>query len=243
VEQLDRQSEDIAQSTNVIHDSICRVGDALDGFAQAARDNDTHLGASLRRMGQLEQQANGMFDTIVRSGFAHEDGAMVELALAERDVYVEKAEAALKTGSLTEAQLFDTQYRVIPGSNPERYDTRFNDWADVAWRPELDRAMGLAPNIVATVCSDLNGYLPTHSTRYSRPPTGDVLHDAANCRNRRILVDDNDRKAKASNKPFTLAVYRRDREDGGYDVVRNVYVPIFIGGRRWGDFEIAYKLN
>src|SRR6476469_1416849 len=36
VEQLDRQSEDIAQSTNVIHDSICRVGDALDGFADAA---------------------------------------------------------------------------------------------------------------------------------------------------------------------------------------------------------------
>ena len=243
VEQVDRQSDDVAQSTSVIHDSICRVGDALDGFANAARENDQHLGASLNRMSALERQANAMFDTIVRSGFAHEDGAMVERALAERDAFLTRAEAALNDGSLTEAQLFDTDYRLIAGSNPERFDTRLNTFADAVWRPELDRVLSSAANIVSTACTDVNGYLPTHTSRYSRSPTGDPIHDAAFCRNRRKLVDDTDRIAKASTKPFHLAVFRRDREGGGYDVVRNVYVPLFIAGRRWGDFEIAYRLD
>ncbi len=243
VEQLDRQSEDIAQSTNVIHDSICRVGDALGGFADAARANDQQLGASLSRMGALEQQANAMFDTIVRSGFANEDGAMVERAIAERDIFLAKAEAALNSGVLTEAQLFDFDYQPIPGSNPERYDTRLNAFADAAWRPELDRVLASSPNVVSTACTDRNGYLPTHTTRYSRAPTGDPVHDAAFCRNRRKLVDNTDRIAKVSTKPFHVAVFRREREGGGYDVVRNVYVPLFIAGRRWGDFEIAYRLD
>lgn len=243
VEQVDRQSEDIAQSTSVIHDSICRVGDALDGFADAARNNDAHLVTSLGKMGALEQQANAMFDTIVRSGFAHDDGDMVERAIAERDIFLAKAEAALKNGTLTEAQLFDVDYRLIPASNPERFDTRLNAFADAAWRPELDRVLSSAPNIVSTACTDVNGYLPTHTARYSRAPTGDPVHDAAFCRNRRKLVDDTDRIAKASTKPFHVAVFRRDREGGGYDVVRNVYVPLFIAGRRWGDFEIAYRLD
>ena len=27
-----------------------------------------------------------------------------------------------------------------------------------------------------------------------------------------------------------------------YEIVRNVYVPLVINGRRWGDFELAYVL-
>jgi methyl-accepting chemotaxis protein len=26
-------------------------------------------------------------------------------------------------------------------------------------------------------------------------------------------------------------------------VVRNVYVPLVLGGRRWGDFELAYSFD
>ena len=39
-----------------------------------------------------------------------------------------------------------------------------------------------------------------------------------------------------------MAVYRHEIEGRGYEVVRNVYVPVLIKGRRWGDFEIAYTV-
>ena len=39
------------------------------------------------------------------------------------------------------------------------------------------------------------------------------------------------------------AVYRQEGDGQQYRVVRNVYVPVYIKGRRWGDFEIAYSFD
>jgi methyl-accepting chemotaxis protein len=240
VDQVDQQAEDIAHSTGLIHDRFCRVGDELDGFSGDARASSTRLNEAKTRMSALEQQANHIHDLMVRSGLALEDFRMVQIAIGERDHFVTRIHAALDSGALDMASLFDTDYRPIAGSNPPRFDTRLNDFADSAWRSELDRIAASDPAIVATVLTDVNGYLPTHSTQYSRAPTGDPVHDAAHCRNRRILLDDADKIAKVSTKPFHTAVYRRERDDGGFNVVRNVYVPVIIKGRRWGDFEIAY---
>lgn len=243
VQQVDAQAADIARATSLIHQSVCRVGDELDGFSNAARANSALLGTTLSTMGGLEIQAHDMLDTIVHSGFAVADRRLVDIAIGLRDHFVELTQAALRDGRLDAASLFDTDYREIPGSNPPRFDTRLNAFADTEWRPELDRIMKLDRCIISTACTDANGYLPTHTTRYSRTPTGDPAHDTAWCRNRRILADDIDRIAKASTKPFHISVFRRERDDGGYDVVRNVYVPMVIDGRRWGDFEVAYRVE
>src|SRR3546814_19219640 len=53
---------------------------------------------------------------------------------------VARTEAALEACEVSEAQLFDQDYLVIPGSNPPRFRTGLNDWADAAWRPLLDKA-------------------------------------------------------------------------------------------------------
>jgi methyl-accepting chemotaxis protein len=243
VEQVDAQAADIARATNMIHQSVCRVGDELNGFSSAASANSGLLGAARTSMVGLEGQANAMFDTMVHSGFALADRRFVDIAIAERDKFVALTEAALTEGKLDMATLFDDDYRLIQGSNPERFDCRLNAFADMYWRPELDRISQSDPYIISTACTDRNGYLPTHTTEYSRAPTGDPVHDAAFCRNRRILSDASDLIAKVSTKPFHVAVYRRESEDGGYHVVRNVYVPFYVGGKRWGDLEVAYRVD
>src|SRR3546814_8758670 len=43
---------------------------------------------------------------------------------------VARTEAALEAGEVSEAQLFDQDYLEIPGSNPPRFRTGLNDWAD-----------------------------------------------------------------------------------------------------------------
>lgn len=243
VDQVDRQADEIARATATIHVSVCRVSGELDGFSTAARANSALLGETRGAMGGLERRAHEMLDGIVHSGFALADRRLVDIAVAERDRFVALTERALAERRFDTTSLFDTDYRRIAGSNPERFDNRAADFADAQWRPELDRIVESDPAIISTACTDINGYLPTHTTRYSRPATGNPVHDAAFCRNRRILADETDRIAKASTKPFHIAVFRRDRADGGYDVVRNVYVPMFIRGRRWGDFEIAYRVD
>jgi len=243
VAMVDKQSDAIARSTGLIHESTVQLSAGLSDFAVDARDNALKLADSRSKVLSMEQLSNQMFNDLIQSGFASEDRNFVELAMQQRDAFVAMTEAAIAAGTLDSAAIFDRNYRLIPGSDPERFDCRQTEFADAKWRPELDRFVAAHSGIVSAACTDSNGYLPTHTTRYSRTPTGDPVHDAAWCRNRRILFDDVDKKAKTSTKPFFLGVYRREAEGGAYQVVRNVYVPMFINGRRWGDFEIAYTVG
>jgi methyl-accepting chemotaxis protein len=116
-------------------------------------------------------------------------------------------------------------------------------WADRVWRPVYDRICGSDPQIMAVACTDMNGHLPTHLSALSRQPTGDRAHDTRYCRNGRMILDPIDRKAKESGAPYMMAVYRQEGDGKSYKVVRNVYVPLTIGGRRWGDVELAYSFG
>jgi methyl-accepting chemotaxis protein len=89
----------------------------------------------------------------------------------------------------------------------------------------------------------MNGFLPTHVSLHSRQPTGDLAHDTKYCRNGRIILEGVDLVSKSSKDDYTMAVYRQEGDGKNYIVVRNVYVPLFINGRRWGDSELAYTFD
>ena len=152
------------------------------------------------------------------------------------------AEEAIANGALKLEQLFDTNYRRIEGSKPPRYRTELSDWAHQHWRPILD-VSAETDGVMAAACTDMNGFLPTHLTRYSQTPTGDLSHDTRFCRNGRIIFDAIDKKAKTSTDDYMRAVYRQEGDGKTYNVVRNVYVPIVIEGRRWGNLELAYTFD
>lgn len=242
VDEVDRQNEQIAQATETISRHVHSVQDVLGAFDSAAIENEGKLESAHRRMTGLEMTANAMFDNIVQAGLSPDDSVMVDRAMAAARDVTNSAEAALADGSLSREAVFDQHYLPIEGSNPPRFRTALMDWAHVHWRPVLDRVTASDPRIMATACTDMKGYLPTHLTDNSRAPTGDLAHDTRFCRNGRILFDPIDQKAKKSTAPYMMAVYRQEGDGKLYRVVRNVYVPVFIGGRRWGDLELAYSL-
>jgi methyl-accepting chemotaxis protein len=214
----------------------------VQSFGQRLRHNVDLLGSAHGDVNALESLSNQLFHGLVSSGASTEDWAFVDFAMCKRDEALTLTEAALAAGELGENALFDQAYRLIPSSQPERYMTRLTDWADAHWRPVLDEIIGFDPRVLSCAFSDSKGYLPTHASKYSRTPTGDPTHDAQWCRNGRILFGACDAEAKRSREPFFLAVYRRDVDGSRYDVVRNVYVPLVIADRRWGDLEIAYVI-
>ena len=242
VELVDIQSDGIARSTSMIHDSVCRVREGLTGFAGDARSNGDRLIEAQKRIQALEILSNEMFDQLVQSGFASDDRRYVDVALAGCAEVQTLVEEAIRAGEVTAADVFDTDYRLIEGSNPPRYDNRFNAFADARLRPIIDRITGSDKRIFGAICSDRNGYLPTHlSERSLEPRPDDPTFNAENCRNRRIILDDATARACKSDKPFLMAVYRVNLNDGEYAIVKNVFVPLYFEGRRWGNFEIAYR--
>lgn len=240
VEEVDRQNETIARTTSAISTSVDRVRTVVDSFGVAAERNEQQLGEANERVNSLEMVACDMFDNLVRAGLSPSDTAMVDVATQFAREIEAATEAALTGGALSMQALFDRDYVPITGSNPPRYRTGFSDWAHANWRPFLDRARAVDPRVVAAVCKDAQGFLPTHMTEASQEPTGDLVHDARFTRHGRIFDTPINRRAAQSEAPSLMAVYRREDEADRYAVVCSVFIPLRFAGRRWGDFQISY---
>ena len=239
---VDEQSDQIARSASLIHGNSQQMRQVVHDFGLRLRGNVDQLGSAHGEVHGLEDLSNRLFHGLVASGASDADWTFVSFAMRTRDTALALTEAALADRSLSPSQLFDQNYLPINGSNPPRYRTTLTDWADMHWRAILDEIMDFDPRILSCAFSDTKGYLPTHATAYSRVPTGELAHDTRYCRNGRILFGGSDAQAKISEEPFFLAVYRRDADGQRYDVVRNVYVPFVVQGRRWGDLEIGYVI-
>jgi len=237
---VDRQTEGIAHSTSMIQTSVDRVKAGLTDFAADARANGNELLTAEKRLAHLELLSNTMLDTLANSGAEIDDTPFILKAQETCRQIKTAIENAIDQGEITLDDVFDQDYEVIEGSNPVQYNVRFNDPADRLVRPILDQTKGADGRIIGSAIGDMNGYLPTHLTERSHPQGPDPVWNDEHCRNKRMLIDDTTRMALASDRPATLATYRMELGDK-YIPVKNVFVPLWIKGRRWGNFELAYR--
>lgn len=246
VSQVDQRTGEIANNTAAINDGLFeskRVRSAVDAANEAMHKQ---LSLAHQDVTELEQRANTMFDKLVHSGMSREDSIFVELAQTQALRIKNFTEKAISDDQISAADLFDENLIAIEGSNPSRYRSRMTEWANAHWRPIFDEISEMRAEILTSICTSAKGFLPTHMTKFSAAPTGDFAHDNRYCRNGRVFYEEIDAIAKASTQDYSMAVYRHTGASSGSDksqtVVRNVYVPLYINGRRWGDLEVAYIL-
>lgn len=241
VAMVDRQTDGIAQSTALIQQSVDSVKGGLSNFAADARENGGQLHQAQDRLAKLELLSNGMLDRLASCGVRIDDTDFIERAHQTNRELTGIIEKAIERGEIGEDAVFDTHYVPMPGTNPTQYSTRFCDFADEYVRPVLDRLLASDPRHIGCVMSDINGYLPTHITERSQPQSPDPKWNAEHCRNRRNFIDDATRRAIESENEAMLVTYRMNLGEGRYLPVKNVFVPMYIAGRRWGNFELAYR--
>jgi len=238
---VDRQTDGIAQSTALIQQSVDSMKSGLSSFAADARDNGGELHRAQDRLSQLEALSGEMLDKLASCGVRIDDTVFIERAQGANRELQEIIESAIACGEIAEPDVFDTRYVPMPGTNPTQFETRFCAFADRYVRPLLDRIKSSDPRHIGCVMSDVNGYLPTHNSERSQPQSSDPAWNAKFCRNRRNFIDDATRRAIASDQEAMLVTYRMNLGEGRYLPVKNVFVPLWINGRRWGNFEIAYR--
>lgn len=243
VEEVDKQNDVIARATGTISSHVDAVQRGLDTFDEAGTRRENDLEDVHDRMGKLEDTANDMFASMVEAGLCPDDSQFVQETREQAKELAGLVEAAIASGELSEDNVFDTEYAVIEGSNPIRYRNRFSDWADRNWRDLFDRYMAQNPQLIASVCSDVNGFLPTHMSKFSAKPTGDLTHDTMHCRNGRILDDPATKRAKQNEAPYLISVSRQEGDGVNFVLTRAVFVPLLINGKRWGDYLVGYREN
>jgi len=160
--------------------------------------------------------------------------AIVQAAAAQ----IGKAlEAAIDRGELKLDDVFDENYRPVPNTKPQKFNTRFDALTDkilpALQEPLLDQHKAIA---YAIAC-DRNGYVPTHNKRYTQPLTGNESKDIAGNRTKRIFGDPVGKRCGAHQAPFLLQTYRRDTGE----IMHDISAPVMVKGRHWGGFRIGYR--
>ncbi|MFG1398313.1 methyl-accepting chemotaxis protein [Roseixanthobacter pseudopolyaromaticivorans] len=151
-------------------------------------------------------------------------------------------ENCVKSGRLTLDDLFDTEYRVIEGSDPVQYEVRALRVLDQTLPAIQEPILKEEASLSFAAAVDINGYLPVHNAQYAQPQRrGDRAWNMANARNRRIFDDRAGLLAARNTDPQLIQVYARDLGDKVV-VMREVDVPINVAGRHWGGFRTAYRL-
>jgi methyl-accepting chemotaxis protein len=147
-------------------------------------------------------------------------------------------EEAIDNGVFTVSDAFDTAYEAIPGFNPPKFHTKYDFYLDKALLSIEDEFLK-DESVVFAVAVDLNGYLPTHNTRFNAPPTGDREKDLTLNRSKRIFSDPVGITAAKNTAPGFLQVYKRDTGEIMWDISS----PIFVKGKHWGGFRIGFSLD
>lgn len=140
---------------------------------------------------------------------------------------------AIKYGKLTEAQVFDKDYKLIPNTSPQKYHTQYDAYTDENLRGIEDAF--LKDNVVVfAVAVDTNGYLPTHNTKYSQVGKGRNLD-----RSKRLFDDTVGNAAARNTKPFLKQEYYRDTGE----VMWDISAPVYVNGKHWGAFRIGFSIE
>jgi len=147
-------------------------------------------------------------------------------------------EEAVDNGVITVADAFDTNYELIHGFDPPKYHTKYDFYLDKVLLALEDEFL-VDKTIPYAVAVDINGYVPTHNSRFQQPITGDVQKDKVGNRTKRIFNDPvGIASAKNQEKGF-LQIYHRDTGETMWDFS----CPVFVKGKQWGGFRIGFSLE
>jgi methyl-accepting chemotaxis protein len=243
VHQFHDRSQAIADCNERAEANVRKLDAGIAEFGQVAAESARRADQAREQLDKLESRANDMLNQVARGGVETRNTPYIDLAIGGAREIGATIEALLAGGELTEAALFDTDYRARPGTDPVQYDNGFADLADRAIRPLLDRLTHQNKGVVGCCLIDVNGYLPTHITERSQTPIpGQRLRNHEFARNRQIFMDSQTRRALEESGEFFLFAYRQDLGDGRFRALRSVFVPLWFAGRRWGLYELGFLI-
>jgi methyl-accepting chemotaxis protein len=230
IRQIAGSARDHAETTHVIADAILRIHDSM-------RSTEAELPRATASAMAVAERAEAIYGALAEAGGnTPHDAIRAAAQTAAREVERIFAEA-VATGRITVETLFDRNYKPIPNTDPTKYTSQFDAFTDRVLPDLQEGVLAALPHLTYATTHDVNGYLPTHNKKFSRPLTGNYETDLMHNRTKRILKDRTAARAAANTKPFLLQTYKRDTGE----VLHDMSAPIRVAGRHWGTFRIGYR--
>jgi len=231
---LVRELEEMGGRMDLVADNVSQVNQTNHDMSAAISRIAAQSAQVLERMGTMRGQVRGVrmqteslqeMLAALRTGRTPFD-ALVNILESMREACVRLLRQAQQQG----LDVFDRSYRQIPGSNPPRYHVSYDTTIDQPLQRILDFVLDQLPAGYYAILIDGKGYAPTHNSRYSRKPTGDVAHDTLHVRDKRLFDDQISKNANANKGGVMCQTYMRDTGE----IITDVSIPVDLDGTRWG---------
>ena len=243
VKRIVSESSDILDAATKVDEKSRSLGADIQLLTACFDQSATNLKHTETCLTDLQISGEVLLKIAAESGVHTADAPFREEAMRRAAVASRKLTEAVDQGALSLDDLFDRDYKPVPGTNPEQFRTRYVDMFDRLLQPLFDEALKFAGQVVFCTAVDVNGYLPTHNSKFSKPQGPDPVWNAANCRNRRFFKDRVGLGAGRNVQPFVAQTYERDMGGGRFAPMVDVSAPILVKGRHWGGLRLAYLLK
>lgn len=234
-EKIEDQIGTIAKSADYNSDQLLTIKEAISKISDQLESGTKEMKAISGQTQAIISGAEAAHENL--SAFAMDEyhEKMYQLCFNAKSRVETLFENAIETGKLSVEAIFDTQFKPIPNTNPQKYTTAYDTFTDQTFPDIVDTLMkDYAQSLYYAVAMHKSGYISTHNAR--APLTGNYEKDLFGNRSKRIFTDSGVRGANHE-KRVLLQTYRR--ENG--DIMHDISIPIYVKGRHWGGFRIGYK--
>lgn len=240
VNDIDSSTLNVAEHSGRVEQRCTEFSETFDHIS---RDIEAGSSSLVEFSGRLSGLAESTDDMVLDVSQAVDtvESKYIEIVQSRAREISELFEEAVRNGDISSDDLFDRDYKPIDGTDPQQLRTQYIDFTDKVLTPIQEAIIEGDEHIVFSACVDVNGFLPTHNVKFSKPQGDDPVWNAANCRNRRIFDDPAGLKAAQNEKDVLLQTYRRDMGGGNFVMMKELDAPIMVNGKRWGSLRFAFK--
>jgi methyl-accepting chemotaxis protein len=237
---VDAQAEGISHDAGAIDGGVAAIASRLTDMVTSVTQTDSKLSGASERIAVVRNLGESLLGATAELGIETRDTPFIRSAQETAARITAAFEAALTRREISEADLFDEDYRQIPGTNPPQYVTRFTAFCDRVLPPIQDPVATSSPRYRAVCAVDRNGYMPSHQPAYSKPQGSDPVWNAAHCRNRIKFNDRTSLAASTNRKPILLQTFNR-KMGAASTMLKDASVPVVVRGRHWGALRVVFS--
>lgn len=232
----------IHQASQASQQVCAGLSGQMSGIETEMRQTTKALDVALGRTETFLKISEELAEGAAQTGLETEDTPYIRAVQNAAGQISQLLEDAVRSGAISSADLFDTDYREVQGSQPQQHLTRFVALAERLFPQVQEKLLGLSDKVVFCIAADRNGYIACHNRQYNQAQRpGDVAWNTANCRNKRIFNDRTGLASGRNTRAFLLQTYRRDMGGGRFIVMKEAAAPITVAGKHWGGLRLAFK--
>ncbi|MGA6099782.1 methyl-accepting chemotaxis protein [Stutzerimonas marianensis] len=234
---VETQVAEITAGTASNHERLAQLFVALEQLRSDALDSETQTRQLEKAAENLVGQAEAVSEQLAEVQLDAYHQRIFDLAREGAAAIAARFEADLAAGRLTVEDLFDRNYQAQPGTDPVRYHTRFDRYADQVLPDIQEPLLGQNEALIYAIATTPDGYVPTHNRAFSQPPTGDPAVDRVRSRSKRLFNDRTGGRCGSHQRKVLLQTYSRDTGE----LMHDISVPITVLGRHWGGLRLGYR--